>query len=235
MPPDPAKLLRAHVREHNIAVVAASGAALAVSAIGWLFLYGLGFWITMIATAVRQGVYDRPNTYTENFFLVAGVASLLAMFDAWLHRHEEAQDDRSKLYQLYEILLFFPRLTVAMLQNFTAWAWLPRSAVAPAVRLLNRLRNEHSVPVHELPYDIPNHRLRRRVLAVLEVTQLTDIRTEKGQLVLRWSALAPDSIRNPRIPGTAPEMPHARAREVEDPLHLPTPPERPMIDDRYDL
>src|SRR5437868_4710337 len=40
------KALRAHLRSHNGSVLAASGMALLLSAIGWAVLYGASYWLT---------------------------------------------------------------------------------------------------------------------------------------------------------------------------------------------
>jgi hypothetical protein len=214
-------------------VLAASGAACTVASVGWLFLFGIGYCVAMIATAVNRGIEAQPETYPRYFWMSAAGVTMLALLEAWRNPHEIARDERPKLFQLFDIILFLPRITVAALLNFSAWAYLPRVAVPAAVRLLGRLRTQESIPLHELPLDIPNLWLRRRVLAVFEVTQLTDIRTEKGQLVLRWSALAPEAFRMAGDAVTVPEM--ARARAVEKKEALPAHEERPALEDRYEL
>ncbi len=216
-------------------MLAASGAACAVAAFGWLAIFGIGYCIAMIVTAVDRGIDAQPDSFVRYFWWSAGGATAFALLDAWRHPHETARDERPALVQLFDVALFLPRITVAALLNFSAWARLPRAAVKPAVRLLGRLAAEKTIPLHELPLDIPNLRLRRCVLNVLEVTQLTDIRTEKGQLVLRWSALAPEAFRSLADAVAVPEMPHARAVERPEALPAPPPPEPPALDDRYVL
>ena len=216
-----------------MSVLAASGAACSVAGVGWLFLFGIGYCIAMIGTALNRGIEAQPDMYPRYFWLSAAGMTVLALLEAWRNPHEIARDERSTFIQLFDVILFLPRITVAALLNFFAWAYLPQAAMPAALRLLGRLRMQESIPLHELPLDIPNLRLRRRVLAVLEVTQLTDIRTEKGQLVLRWSALAPAAIRTGDDAVAVPEM--ARARAVEKKEALPAPEERPALDDRYQL
>ncbi len=219
------------MRSHNISVFAASGAAALVATIGWALVFAMSYWVALIAAATSRGIEAQPEHFGENFLYFMGAATAFAAVDAWLTPHERACDRRPKLAQLYDVILFIPRITFATAQNFSAWAYLSGPAVRSAARLITRLRSEQRVPLHELPLDMPNPHLRRRVLAVLELTQLTDIRTEKGQLVLRWSALAPDAFRHVPHIAEAAEMKSAKAAEKME--HLPGPGNQPTLEDRY--
>jgi hypothetical protein len=196
VPANPVDLLRSHVREHNWSVLAASGAALLVSGVGWGILYGAVYWVAMIVATVRTfGEFGPGPELPVQFLMAGGIAMLIAAIDAWLFPHERARDVRTLFGHACDLVLFLPRLTLAALHNFTAWVHLPFSARTYAARLIERLRSEQRVPMHELPLEIPHDATRERVLAALEMMQVVEVRTEKGQLVLRWNALAPEEFR----------------------------------------
>jgi hypothetical protein len=121
---------------------------------------------------------------------------LLAILDVWLFPHEETMDRRTMFGHACDLLLFLPRITLAAALNFTAWVRLPAEARPYAERLLERLREREKIYLQELPLEIPNDVLRERLLAVLQVVQLVEVRSEKGMLLLRWSALAPPAFRS---------------------------------------
>jgi hypothetical protein len=234
---NPAALLRSHVRSHNVSVIAASGVALLVSGVGWLLLYGAASWFTIIGNTIRMlGDAGLPASFHTVCFTVFAIIMGFTALDAWLFPHEEAIDRRTIFGHACDLVLFLPRITLASIYNFSAWARLPFGAMPYAARLLTRLRAEHRVPMYELPLEVPDDAMRERILAVFELTQLTEIRQERGQLYLRWSALAPDSFRA-SLPhhahDDAPRMRSVTVLEKKDPL--PGPERHPALRDRYDL
>lgn len=192
-----AALLSAHVRAHNWSVLAASGAAFFLAVIGWSLVYAAAYWAAVLITTVQSYGGRIPGAGFQEVCLWVFLSLMgVGLLDVWINRHEEAVDHKSKLQHLYDVVMFLPRLTLAGIVNFSAWAWLPPAGKPHAARLLERLRAEKAVPLGVVPLEIPNDSLRRRVLAVLEITQLVEVRPEKGQLVLRWNALAPSAFRS---------------------------------------
>jgi hypothetical protein len=223
-------LLRSHVREHNLSVLAASVAALVVAALGWAVLYGFSYWVAFMLVTVRSLGQMAPGaTFHLGFAIACGSVFFLALLDAWLFPHEEASDGRTLFGHVCDVILFLPRLTLAAGLNFTAWVRLPGRVRKPAVRLMERLRRENTVPMHELPLDIPNDRTRQRVLAALEITQLVEVRSEKGQLMLRWNALAPDEFRSLANDAHDEMSRMRRATVLEKENTLPRPKDHPAL------
>jgi hypothetical protein len=208
-----------------------------VSGAGWCLLYVAAYWFSLVGNTVRMlGDAGLPDSFHSTVFIVFGSVMALAAIDAWLFSQEEAADSQTLFGLVCDLVLFLPRITLASLFNFAAWARLPSSALPDAARLLIRLRAEDRVPMHELPLEIPNDARRERILAAFELTQLTEVRQERGQLVLRWSALAPEAFRR-SLPDhahdEAPRMRRATVLEKKD--ALPGPQGQPTLQDRDHL
>jgi hypothetical protein len=176
-----------------------------------------------------------PASFHSTVLIVFGAVMGLAMLDAWFFPHEEVNDQHTLFGHACDLLLFLPRITLASVYNFAAWARLPSAALPHASRLLTRLCAEDRVPMHELPLDIPNDAVRERILATFELTQLTEVRQERGQLVLRWSALAPEAFRS--LPHHAHDQAARmrRATVLEEKDALPGSQSQPALRDRNHL
>ena len=190
------KILLRQLREHNFSVLSASGATFVFAVAGWAILYGAAYWFTMFGlTVVHAGDAEMPAHFHTVCATIFGVLVLAATIDAWLFPHEHIVDERPTLATIGDLVLFLPRITVATLLNFTAWARLSQSALEDATALLERLRIERRIALATLPLDLPDDRHRDRILHVLQLLQLAEVRTEKGQLWLRLSPLAPAALR----------------------------------------
>lgn len=195
--PATAAALREHLREHRLNVLAASAMALIFSAIGWGVLYGGLYWITMfVQTTLHGGDAGVPAVFHSAMGWCALGLMLAAMLDAYLHPHERQVDDRPTIEHIGDTLLFLPRLTLAVLQNFKVWPRISSAEIPVAAQLMDRLRLEN-VPLHTLPLDFPNKRTRVRILIALQVAQLAEVRSENEALVLHLHPLAPDPFRTP--------------------------------------
>src|SRR5439155_8857987 len=78
-PPVPATVtenaLRAHLRSHNASVLAGSGIAVMLAAIGWAVFYGAAYWITMFMLAVAQHGVGQMSTRCDDVFLITAGAT----------------------------------------------------------------------------------------------------------------------------------------------------------------
>jgi hypothetical protein len=228
-------LLRAHLRDHNLSVLAASGLILIFSAIGWGVLYvvarvaGAGY-VLFQKGSDQTGYFTLesgklvhittaapyvPVSFHAVCLTVFGVLLVLAAMDAWYFPEERAVDDRPALETLADIVLFLPRLTLSVFLNFAVWAHLrPRDRREAAV-LLDRLRVKRKLAIQELPQEMPDERRRDRILRVLQTTQLVEVRMERSLAWLRLSWRAPAGLRQPLLEDAEQPMAHARARVVE--------------------
>ncbi len=192
--------------------------ALIFSAIGWGVLYGGLYWVTMfLQTTLHGGEAVLPEAFHKVFGGCAFALMLIAMLDAYINPHERQVDDLPTIEHIGDILLFLPRLTLAVVQNFKVWPRISSAQMPIAAQLMDRLRMKN-VPLHTLPLDIPDKRTRTRVLVALHVSNLAEVRTEGETLVLHLHALAPDIFRAP-LPRTTTEqtkIKRADASELPD-------------------
>jgi hypothetical protein len=195
-----AQVLRARLRSHNGSVMAASGATLVLVAISWALFYIVAYWLVMfVLTVAKAGDARLPASFDWVCASIAGTLLVVAAFDMWLFPSERAMDERPALSTITDVVLFVPRLTLTILLNFTAWARLPNDLQHDAAALIDRLRTDGKVALSILPLDLPDERGRGRILHVLQLLQIMEVRLEKEELWLRFHPLAPSEFRGQSI------------------------------------
>ena len=210
------KALRAHLRSHNLAVLAASGAAILFSVIGWAVLYGVSYWVTLIVvTLASNGSSEVPSIFNPVFFGTAAVLLLAARLDQWFFPDERAVDERPPMEHFADILFFVPRFTMSCWQNLGALAWLSDDEMQDAARLMDCLKAENRISLQELPAMIADERRIHRVLGALLVTALVDQRRDESLTWIYVGALAPDPFRAKKNALPAPEDPLAGVPQVK--------------------
>lgn len=195
-----AQILQARLRSHNGSVVAASGATLVLVTISWAIFYIVAYWLVMfVLTVAKAGEAKLPGSFDWVCAWIAGVLLVIAAIDMWLFPTERAIDERPALSTITDVVLFVPRLTLTILLNFTAWARLPSGLRRDAAVVIDRLRTDGKIALSILPLDLPDERSRGRILHVLQLLQITEIRLEKEELWLRFHPLAPSELRGPSL------------------------------------
>jgi hypothetical protein len=221
-----ADIIRRHLRAHNYSVVATSGATLILSAFGWAILYIVTYWATMFVLTVKSaGAAELPAAFDLVFGVTGGLLLFSALLDAVLFPRERLIVERPALKTAIDLVLFLPRMTLSVVLNFLAWAYLPSRALPVAIGMLDLLRTRRRLALSELPLEFPDDRKRDRALRVLQLLQLTEIRPDRGQIWLRLSPLAPAVLRGPLLADDADDklarMRRATVLEHEDPLPRP--------------
>ncbi len=193
--------LRAHLREHDLSVLAASAVAALIALIGWLFMYGAAYWVAVFFFTVQDtGSGGLPLSFHQTSLSIIAALMLLAWLDQKLFPHERAIDERPAVEHLMDIALFLPRLTLIFFWNFAALSRLPRRDTPSAAALLDALRGDHTLPMQHLPLSLPDEAQRERILTALQNALLTEVRSDHGLLALRLSPHAPDTFRIPLCP-----------------------------------
>ncbi len=196
--PRTANALRAHLREHNFSMLAASAVAGFISFSGWLLLYGAAYWVTMLACTVQNPSADGvPPAFHKICPSVVGVLLLLAWLDHMLFPHERTIDERPATEHLMDVALFLPRLSFDVFWNFAAWCHLPDCDLANAAALVDRLRGDQSVPMQHLPISLPDDAQRERIVRALQNARIIHAKADRGLLVVRISPFAPEVFRDP--------------------------------------
>ena len=208
--------LRAHLRSHNLAVLAASGVALVFSAAGWAVLYGASYWVAMIVVTLGQnGEMSVSPVFAKVFLGTAAVLLLAARVDQWFFPDERAVDERPPVEHFADILFFVPRFTMSCWQNLGAMAWLGTGELPDAARLMDHLKTQGRISVQELPAMFQDERRTRRVIEALMMTSLVDQRRDGDMTWLHISALAPEFFRSKGHALPAPEDPLAGMQQVK--------------------
>ena len=197
--------LRKHLRSHNWSVLATSGMTLLFSAIGWAVLYGAAYWVMMFAfTVLHNGEGSPPTAFHWVFLACAAMLLVAATVDGWLFPNERAVDERPPIAQFTDVVLFVPRFTLLFWSNLSALVSLHGSEWRNAAGLLDRLKAEGSVPLQQLPAQVPDERSRARIMEALTVSQLIDVRMAGSLTLLYLSSLAPEAFHRRAIEGESP-------------------------------
>jgi hypothetical protein len=221
-----AALLRSHFRGHNLSVLAASGVALLFSTAGWAVLYGASYWMTLFTRSIGRAAGPvLPASFDTVFLSCAGVLLLLAVLDCWFFPQDFVPDERPALETLADIVLFLPRMTLSVFWNFIVLVRLRSADCSGAVAILERMRSEGKIAMHEIPVAIPDPQSRNRILRAFEFTELTQTRREQGVVWLRFSPLAPKALRHRLLTNNADDdlagMRRATVLEHKDALPSP--------------
>lgn len=188
--------LRAHLRAHNASVLAGSGIAVVLAAIGWALFYGVSYWATIfLLTVAHRGEGQVSARFNDVFLVTAGVLMVTARVQQWLSPHDRAVDRRPPLGHVLDALLFVPRFTLSAWQNLSALVSLRGEEIRQAAELLDRLRQEGRMPAQQLAAQFPNERTCARILDALKVARIVDQLTSGELTWLYVSSIAPEAFR----------------------------------------
>jgi hypothetical protein len=229
-------ILRRHLRMHNLGVLAASGFSLLLSVILWAVIYGIAAWVTFFGATLKDPtVQHLPRGFNEAYAIAAVVFSVIAWLDGRFLPNTAPPDKRWWIDHVRDVILFTPRLTLSIWQNFSALAWLKERDWPELLDLLDHLRIARRLPLSIIPQWIPDERRRLRVLFALQVAQVLDLQRGSGISWLHISSLAPKELRLNPDHGNheAPAMWRPPMFKHENPL--PRPQRHTPLDDRDHL
>lgn len=211
-------ILRVHFREHNRSVLFASAATLAFAVIGWTVIYAGLYWFTVAFLTVKEGLkFAGTQNFNRNFFSSVAVLYVATLVDRWVFRYSPDAVDRRPLSEtVLDIALFLPRMTLAVLENFTVWLSLSEAELQAAARLVELIRERGRFALQETPVLIPKERNRERILAALRVSQIVDVRPSDGIAWLHIGCLAPPELAPAIQPGQIPAVPRRKASPVSE-------------------
>ena len=203
----------------------ASAATLTFAVIGWVVIYAFLYWFTVAFLTVTEGLrFSGTSNFNRNFFSSVAVLYAATLLDRWIFRFSPDAVDRRPLSEtLLDIALFLPRMTLAVLENFTVWIRLSEAELHAAARVVELVRERGRFPLHELPVVIANERYRERVLTALRVSQIIDVRPAEGTAWLHIGCLAPPEFAPVIPPAYSPGVPHKRtaALDTRDVVNVP--------------
>jgi hypothetical protein len=186
-------ILRNHFREHNRSVLFASGATLVFAVVGWLVVYGLCYWFTIAFLTVKEGLqFKGTENFNRNFFSSVLVLYAATLLDRWIFRYDSQAVDRRPFSEtLLDIVLFLPRMSLAVFENFGVWVRLSERQMQAAAGLLELVRERGRFALQEIPVVIPSERDSTAIVTALRIAQVLDARISEGTTWLYIGSLAP--------------------------------------------
>lgn len=201
---------REHFRRHNREAILITLITLAAAILLWtasyIAVYGL---ILLVTTALQGGEAGIPPVFLPVFAGCAIVLCLLALIMRKIRPGYFAVDHKSAFEVLMDILLVLPRVTFEVWGNFSAIQFPGERELQAAWRLLQTMGERGKLSIHQLPLEIPRQSLRARVVFLLQLAGLVEVRTYSDGLwlVLRGETarrLARSSVRiDPQLPQAA--------------------------------
>ncbi len=174
----------------------ASGATLLFAVLGWAAIYGLFYWFTVAFLSVKEGLnFMGTRNFNRNFFSSVAVLYVATLLDRWMFRLDrEAVDRRPFSETTLDVLLFLPRMTLAVFENFGVWVYLTGSEMKLAAQLVGLICKHGRFAMQEVPLVIQSERGRERILFALRVSLVVDVRQGDGVSWLYIGSLAPASL-----------------------------------------
>ncbi len=187
-----ARRLRDHVSRHNRSVLSFALLSFLGSAVLWVALYLAVFALILLGLTVFKGEEaTAPPHFALAFVSIA--AGLIGA--AWMERaivvNERLPDRKPKFEIFMDFLLMIPRTTLAIWGNLSAWQSLSSDEYRLAAGLVERVARERRVPLQRVPIDIPDDRVREKIVFALLIVQVLEVRTDNGENWLQLSALRP--------------------------------------------
>jgi hypothetical protein len=184
---------RAHFARHNREAVWIAIFTLVGTVLLWAALYVACYWLVLLLVTPVEGTDARMPRHFGYIFTVSAITLCALGFTAQkLWPDYFPQDKRSWFETLTDILLAAPRVTLAVWGNLSACRFLSPSEMEEAWYLLQLIGRERRLPIQRLPVEIPNHKVRSKVIFALQLAGLIELRRDGDEA---WLALQGDKAR----------------------------------------
>ena len=200
---------REHFRRHNREAIWLTLITLAAAVLLWtlfyIAVYGL---ILLVMSAVQGGDARIPPMFLPVFACCA----MLLCAVAWVMRKMRpgffVSDYKTWFETFTDILLVLPRITFQVWGNFSACQFPGEMELEAAWELMRTIGAQGKINVRQLPLEVPDPRLRARVVFLLQLAGLAEVRSYSDGL---WLVLQGEKARR-LAQGTVkidPELPRA--------------------------
>ena len=181
--------LRERLRRHNRLVLALTIATFIAAAALWAGLYFVTWWLFLLAGTVTKPFDFQPvsGPLIRGFVATGALLCAVAYFSKLLRTDERPRDRKSFGENFLDVLLALPRLTLSIFGTGGAAARLSDIELEHAWNLLRRMSDAvKPVPVQELPVDIPEPAMRKKIVLALQLSGLIEIRSTPTGRVLAF-------------------------------------------------
>ena len=184
---------REHFRRHNRDAILLTLITLAAAVLLWIIFYIVVYGLILLALSSLQGGDAQiPPAFLPVF---AGSALLLCLI-AWIMRKIRpgyfVVDHKSTFETFMDIILVLPRITFEVWGNLSACQFPSETELRTASELLQTIGEQGKINVHQLPIEIPNQSLRARVVFLLQLAGLVELRSYSDGL---WLVLLGETAR----------------------------------------
>ena len=168
---------REQFRRHNREAIALTIITLVAAILLWTAFYVVvSACVLLVLSALKGGDARVPATFVAVF---TGCALLLCLL-AWIMRKLKPSffpaDHKSFFDNLMDIVLMLPRITFEVWGNFSAWQNPTERELRAAWNLMVRMGARGKIEMQRLPVEIPGRRLRERVVFLLQLAELAEVR-----------------------------------------------------------
>jgi hypothetical protein len=179
--------LRERLRRHNRLVLALTVATFIAAAVLWAGLYFVVWWLFLLGGTAAKSVDFHPvsGPIISGFVTTGALLCAFAWLSRLLRADASARDHKSCGEHFLDLLLAVPRLTLSIFGTGGAAARLTETELEHAWNLLRRMDEAGKpVPEQELPVDIPDPAMRRKIVLALQLSGVIEIRaTSAGQVL----------------------------------------------------
>ncbi len=180
--------LKAHFASHNRQVILLAIAALVAALAFWILLYIFVEAIAMVAFTVSSGAEPHSaSTLKLGYIAAACFVCALVFITQRFSRARMPRDHISLGAALSDLFLMLPRMTVFVWNGLRAWQRLDAREMRLAWRVLQRVEQERRVSLSSLPQDIPDTRLREKVVIALQLVELVEIHPGEQGFYMRFT------------------------------------------------
>jgi hypothetical protein len=140
--------------------------------------------LLLVITIDRSVDAEMPPHFSIAFVLVGAALC----FVAWTMRQispDEYPRDRKTFWEIMlDFVLLIPRMTLAIWGTLRALQFLDDQELSFAMRLLQRIDENNSLPIYSVPLEIPHEGTREKIVLTLQILELVDLRKKDEDLVL---------------------------------------------------
>jgi hypothetical protein len=182
---------RRYLAAHNRHVLTVSAGSLFVVAVVWVLTYFGLYWLILLALTIQNPLEAQPPvSYPVHFIFLATLIVAGVALATWNRPAPRPRDQKDWSEIALDFLLLLPRATVGAVENLGAIQRLNRRELTSAWALLQSFAEQPFLPLTALSLEIPNERMRERIIRALQFSQLIELRERDGEwgLGLRQSA-----------------------------------------------
>jgi len=173
--------LRRHLRRHNRNVLGLTIATVIVAAGLWVGLYFVVWWLFLLGGTVATPDFQPvPGRLLRGFIATGALLCAFAWVSSLLRPSVSPQDRKNFWEHCLDVVLAVPRVTLSIFGTGGAVARLSDEELEYAWNLL-RMMEEAGKPVamQELPVEIPDRQMRRRIVTALQLSGLIEVRSTR--------------------------------------------------------